>query len=494
MSDEPTLSASAFGRAFRAFLEESVKGQEAEDPPFVTRLADHLGADPRGLPILAEQMSVIEHPNVQAALDAWISGDGRSAELIGMSAEQKRYQGLGFSDLITPISGGLMGDRAPRPGPVDYVNVPVSRGRVRACVQHGLYLLNDGRIPLAVLVRGPSEHGGVPQIQIEVMAPNPEAAAGLLAEIREGMLLYNVYRGQLLALGNPHGPFGEGGAMVEFLAVPEIEHDEVILPEGLLERIERHTVRFTEHAEELLGAGRHLKRGLLLHGPPGTGKTLTAMYLVGRMPGRTTLVLSGRSYGLVSPTCELARNLQPSMVILEDVDLVAEERGAGFMGENPLLFELLNEMDGLAEDADVIFALTTNRPDLLEPALAARPGRVDQATEIPLPDAECRRRLISLYGEGLDLRLEDVGTIVARTDGTSASFIKELLRRATLLAAEEGGELVVTDRHVFEALNELLVAGGTLTMRLLGGELPPDTPSPGWFEGTDPGPPGAENT
>src|SRR5919112_1184186 len=473
MSDEPTLSASAFGRAFRAFLEESVKGQEAEDPPFVARLAEHLGADPRGLPILAEQMSVIEHPNVQAALDAWISGDGRSAELIGMSAEQKRYEGLGFSDLITPVSGGLMGDRAPRPGPVDYVNVPVARGRVRACVQHGLYFLRDGEVPLAALLRGPTEHGGLPQIQIEVMAPDPEAAAGWLAEIREGMLRHNVYRGQLLALGNPHGPFGEGGAMVEFLAVPEIEHDEVILPEGLLERIERHTVRFTEHAEELLGAGRHLKRGLLLHGPPGTGKTLTAMYLVGRMPGRTTLVLSGRSYGLVSPTCELARNLQPSMVILEDVDLVAEERGAGFMGENPLLFELLNEMDGLAEDADVIFALTTNRPDLLEPALAARPGRVDQATEIPLPDAECRRRLISLYGEGLGLRLEDVGTIVARTDGTSASFIKELLRRATLFAAEEGGDLTVIDKHVNEALDELLVAGGALTVRLLGGEPQP---------------------
>ena len=494
MSDEPMLSPSAFGRAFRAFLEESVKGQEVEDPPFVARLADHLGADPRGLPILAEQMSVIEHPNVQAALDAWISGDGRSAELIGMSAEQKRYQGLGFSDLITPFSGGLMGDRAPRPGPVDYVNVPVARGRVRACVQHGLYLLRDGEVPLAALLRGPSEHGGMPQIQIEVMAADPEAAAGFLAEIREGMLRHNVYRGQLIALGNLHGPFGEGGPMVEFLAVPEIEHDEVILPEGVLERIERHTVRFTEHAEELLAAGRHLKRGLLLHGPPGTGKTLTAMYLVGRMPGRTTLVLSGRSYGLVSPTCELARKLQPSMVILEDVDLVAEERGAGFMGESPLLFELLNEMDGLAEDADVIFALTTNRPDLLEPALAARPGRVDQATEIPLPDAECRRRLISLYGEGLDLRLEDVESIVARTNGTSASFIKELLRRATLLAAEEGGELVVTDRHVFEALDELLVAGGTLTMRLLGGEPLPDTPSRGWFEDTDQGPPGGENT
>src|SRR5918994_2241315 len=473
MSDEPTLSPSAFGRAFRAFLEESVKDREAEEPPFVALLADHLGADPRGLQILAEQISVVEHPNVQAAVDAWLSGDGRSAELIGISAEQKRYLGLGFSELMTPVGGGLMGNRAPRPGPVDYVNVPVARDRVRACVQHGLYLLRDGDVPLAALLRGPSEHGGMPEIQLEVMAAHPEAATGFLAEIREGMVRHNVYRGQLLALGNPHGPFGTGGPLVEFPAVPRIGRAEVILPEGVLERIERHTVRFTEHAQELLAAGRHLKRGLLLHGPPGTGKTLTAMYLVGRMPGRTVLLLSGRSYGLVAPACELARNLQPSTVILEDVDLVAAERGMGPLGENPLLFELLNEMDGLAEDADVIFALTTNRPDLIEPELAARPGRIDQATEIPLPDAVCRRRLISLYGDGLDLRLDDPDAIVARTEGVSASFIKELLRRATLFAAEEGGDLRVTDRHVNEALDELLVAGGALTVRLLGGEPQP---------------------
>jgi hypothetical protein len=77
MSEDPTLSPAAFGRSFRAFLEEAVKGQETEDPPFVVRLSEHLGADPRGLPILAEQFSTIEHPNVQAALDAWISAEGR---------------------------------------------------------------------------------------------------------------------------------------------------------------------------------------------------------------------------------------------------------------------------------------------------------------------------------------------------------------------------------------------------------------------------------
>jgi cell division protease FtsH len=159
------------------------------------------------------------------------------------------------------------------------------------------------------------------------------------------------------------------------------------------------------------------------------------------------------------------------------------------MGENPLLFELLNEMDGLSEDADVIFTLTTNRPDLLEPALTA-PGPCGSGHRDT--SAGCRRRLISLYGEGLDLRLKDIEGVVTRTNGTSASFIKELLSRATLLAAEEGGELMLADRHVGEALGVMLVAGGTLTMRLLGGlPLPPDASSSNWFEDVDDGPPGS---
>ena len=483
MNDEPPLSPAAFGRAFLAFLEESVNSREAEEAPFVSHLAEHLGADPRTLPITTEGVSTIEHPNVQAALDAWVSVEGRSAELLGVTAERKRYAGIGLSDLVTPVRGGLAGEMVPQPGPVDYENVAVGRDRVKACVKHGLYLLRDGEHHLAATV-SLSREEGMPQVRIEVMAPQPEQSAAFLAEIRESMRRHNVYRGQVLTLGNPHGPFGEGGAMVEFPALPDLDRDAVILPEGVLERVERQTVGFSVHAERLLAAGRHLKRGLLLYGPPGTGKTLTAMYLVGQMPGRTVLILSGSSYGLVAPSCELARNLQPSMVILEDVDLVAEERGMGMMGENPLLFELLNEMDGLAEDADVIFALTTNRPDLLEPALAARPGRIDQAIEIPLPDADCRRRLLNLYGEGLDLRLEDPEPIIARTEGVSASFVKELLRRAALFAAEEGEELIVTDRHLDGALDELLIAGGALTLRLLGGEPPrPDAePESEWLD------------
>ena len=163
--------------------------------------------------------------------------------------------------------------------------------------------------------------------------------------------------------------------------------------------------------------------------------------------------------------------LQPATIILEDVDLIAEERTGQESGCNVLLFELLNQMDGLADDADILFLLTTNRPDILEPALAARPGRIDQAIEIPLPDRDCRRRLFELYGQGLTLRLQYLPDQVEQTEGVSAAFIRELLRKAALFSADEGHEreaIVVEDRHINEALKELVFEGGELTKRLLG--------------------------
>jgi cell division protease FtsH len=194
------------------------------------------------------------------------------------------------------------------------------------------------------------------------------------------------------------------------------------------------------------------------------------MYLASRMPERTVLLLTGCDIGLIQQSCALARLLQPATLVLEDVDLIAQERTEQSVGANTVLFELLNQMDGLGDDADILFLLTTNRPALLEPALAARPGRVDLAVEVPLPDADCRRRLIDLYGAGLTLHLADPARLVARTAGVSGAFIRELLRKAALLAADEGDELVVTDRHVDAALQALIVEGGPLTRALLGAE------------------------
>ncbi len=176
---------------------------------------------------------------------------------------------------------------------------------------------------------------------------------------------------------------------------------------------------------------------MLLYGAPGTGKTLTAMYLANQMPERTVILLTGGGIGLLEQSCQMARLLQPATVILEDVDLIAEERTHQETGCNALLFALLNQMDGPADDADILFLLTTNRPDILEPALASRPGRIDQAIEVPLPDRVCRQRLFDLYGIGLTLRLERLPQLIDQTEGVSGAFIRELMRKAALFAADE---------------------------------------------------------
>jgi ATP-dependent 26S proteasome regulatory subunit len=167
----------------------------------------------------------------------------------------------------------------------------------------------------------------------------------------------------------------------------------------------------------------------------------------------------------------VARTLQPAMIVIEDVDLIAEER-SHYGGETPLLFTLLNEMDGLDEDADVVFLLTTNRADLLEPALASRPGRVDQAVHIEVPGREARRRLIELYRGTLDIDLTHVDTVLDRTDGVTASFLKELLRRAAVIAADRDESpdqaLAVAAEDLDTALDELLDTRHQMTRAVLG--------------------------
>ena len=174
---------------------------------------------------------------------------------------------------------------------------------------------------------------------------------------------------------------------------------------------------------------------------PGTGKTHTVRHLIGAVPDTTVVLLSGTQMAFVSQAAQIARAHQPAIVVLEDCDLIAEDRDHGHVGggPSPLLFTLLDAMDGLDADADVVFLLTTNRAEALERALAQRPGRVDLAVEIPLPDEAARRALIGLYADGRRLLPEVVAAQAATAAaGTTASYAKELVRRAVLRGRDRG--------------------------------------------------------
>lgn len=469
------MPADDFRQQFARLVRELLGEREGEGESLKDVLHAHLGSDVEGRPVVTEELQSWELPNLQLALGAILEQPGWDGRVVGIAGAAMQYHGLSLGDLITGAGW------RPDVGAARYVNAPVGPGRSLACLAFGLVLLRSPDGPLALFIRREHNPMGQAQLAVDGVASADGHAEPFLAELRRLMAECDVYRGQVLTVKvDPHA----GGEIV-FLERPVMEADELVLPAGVLDAIERHVVGPTRHLDALRGGGRHLSRGLLLWGPPGTGKTHSVRYLTGLMRDATVVILSGGALGMVGAFAGLAKRLAPSLVVLEDVDLVAQERTYGPWGSSPVLFELMNEMDGLGDDADVAFVLTTNRPDALEPALAARPGRVDLAVELPLPDDDGRRRLFTLYSRGLDLQLDDLEDVVARTSGVTASFVKELLRKAALNAAEEG-RTTVTQADVSTMLDELLAETSALTRALLGTPSPDDGASPdlhAWLEG-----------
>src|SRR5258708_1319076 len=344
MADSEGQPLGDFGASFKGFMDQMAAQAPAEDPVFLTRLRQHFSAEPGANPIVGEQFEPSDHPNVQRALEAYVSECNCSTELIGITGDQSfAYTGIALAQLIMPARPGLWGGAAATQGPVQYINIPLEDGQVMACVQCALYLIAEGERRLVVLVHRPADMGVSSKVNVEVMGVDRSQAEAFLADLRLLIRKRNVYRSRVLSLSTDQ----REGTKVQFHRLPAITPDQIILPEGLLRRIERQTIGFGKHSAQLLAMGRHLKRGLLLHGAPGTGKTLTAMYLASQMRERTVLLLTGRGMGLIEQSCAMARLLQPSIVVLEDVDLIAEERtreGACAA----VLFELLNQMDGLS--------------------------------------------------------------------------------------------------------------------------------------------------
>ena len=456
-----------FGRAYLAFLRWVHEAGEPGISEVVRLVRDHLGETGLAESVVARELPPFEHVNVQVALDVWTADASRRVTVHGLSLPP-HFGGLTLQQLMH--GDGLPPVRLSAPALTD---LPAGPERTVACLVRALLLVDDDRGRYVLFVRGPEPHEE-PALSLEVAGLPTPAAQDVLRELADLRSRHNVYRGQVVELVH-----GRAGPTLAFPVLPTTTRDDVVLPDAVLRRVERHTLEIARRREALRAAGQHLKRGLLLYGPPGTGKTHTTRYVVQQLAGSTVLLLSGPALRAVETIAQLARELQPAVVVLEDVDLVAEDRAYGPEG-NPVLFALLDAMDGAAGDADLLFLLTTNRADLLEPALAARPGRVDVAVEIGLPDAPSRRRLFELYARTvpLDVTPADVDAVVERTASVTASFVKELLRRAVLEALAEpdadrgpaGTAAVppVTGVHLSRALDDLLDSAQGVTRALLG--------------------------
>ncbi|RVD57784.1 AAA family ATPase [Mesorhizobium sp. M2D.F.Ca.ET.185.01.1.1] len=402
--------------------------------------------------------------DVQVALDKLFSAS--PIRFFGLY-EQHRYETLTYAALTKD------GQYAVTISAAQFQEVDIGESEPVKCLNNGLWLNRDGDLHYAVVLSFHREYGREAGTCVEIAVPAGEAGVALVdrcfAQLEAAINAARSYRGKVLSLETEGDYQGRSkGVMVHRL--PQVQRDAVILPEQTLRLLDRNVIRFIESREALRRLGQSTRKGILLYGPPGTGKTHTIRYLAANLPGHTTLIITAGQMGLLSQYMTLARLLQPTTVVIEDVDLIARDRETmGSPCEESLLNTLLNEMDGLKDNADILFVLTTNRPEQLEGALTGRPGRIDQAIEVPLPDDVCREKLVRLYGGGLKLPDEIVSEAVARTKGVSAAFIKELMRRAAQTSIMQGDGEAVTSSDLAEALDDMLFTGGRLNVRLLGG-------------------------
>lgn len=487
--DERTWSVMS---TIQQFMEEAlteIRGRAMDGAPKLTEaLERHLARLPGELPVVRLDVPAHQFVNLDVAMATLIEEHG-GGELIGVGGGDQRHHST-LGDLLAQ-----RGQWSTPVGPVDRARLETGPTSSREAVTMGIHLFTYDGIPVAVYQRRSAPQFGT-SAGLEVVAAERVSEA-LLADVRRLMVERSVFRGQVLSFALTDAMYGASTGGIAFLERPSLTETDVVLPEGLLARLERHVAGTARHRRELRAAGQHLKRGLLLYGPPGTGKTHTVRYLLGRLPGVTSVVLAGNALALVAEATQLAQALQPAIVVLEDVDLIAEHREL-HMGPQPLLFTLLDAMDGLSSDTDVAFVLTTNRADLLEGALAQRPGRVDLAAEIPLPDLDARRSLLGLYARTLPFSADALDRAAERSEGVTASFFKELTRRTVLIATDTGAEL--DDAALAAALDEMLGDGERLTRALLGsagegglpgpaGQVAPGGPGGGgWFHYTGPRP------
>lgn len=450
------LGSAVVGAIAIAYDRGKKSAETAAQPSVEKRLADFLGSGVNQMPVVTRTYGLTDLPSFQLSLDRILTAAKSPPDRL--SFNRRSYEGLQLKDLAA-------GEGAHGACPVTYRQCETGPDTSMSCLADGLVLLElEQRVAIMVT----TGDGPFDKLTVEVLAPDLASASGLLERLHQGMLQVSVFRHKVVTLSA--GAYGGGPGSVVFHDVPKIQRDEMILPEELLVKVERNAVQFLDHLDALRRCGRAVKRGLLFHGKPGTGKTFMVKYLAQVCRDLTTFYLTAENISLLGYTCRLARLLQPAMVVIEDVDLIARDRESNQY--LPAMHQLLNEMDGAEGDAAILFVLTTNRPEVLEEALVSRPGRVDQAIEFPLPDEACRRRLLDLYARGLTVTGMDWTPVVQRTRGASAAFIKELMRKATLVALGHEGPPEqapnITPGHLDEALRELLLAPDALTRRLIG--------------------------
>ncbi len=304
----------------------------------------------------------------------------------------------------------------------------------------------------------------------------------LLGTILPYILLFGIFIFILFQLqggGNRVMQFGKSKAKQVSKDQPRVTFADVAGADEAVEELQE-IKEFLESPQKFRAMGAKIPKGALLYGPPGTGKTLLARAVAGEA-GVPFYSISGSDFvemfvgvgaSRVRDLFEQAKQNAPSIVFIDEIDAVGRHRGAGLGGghdeREQTLNQLLVELDGFDVKAGVIVIASTNRPDILDPALL-RPGRFDRQIVVDRPDLPGREKILEVHAKGKPLAPDiDLKVLARRTPGFTGADLANLINESALLAARRGLSQI-TMSEMEEAI-ERVIAGPERRSRVMSDE------------------------